>query len=136
MALAEETKVSDQSSETADDVVAFGPFRLFVGRRQLLEGDTPVRLGSRARDILVALVERPGEVLSKQELLARVWPDTFVEEASLRVHVAALRRALGDGQAGRRYITNVPGRGYSFVAPVSAAAAGGAGAASGRPTER
>lgn len=111
--------MSEQFSETADDVVAFGPFRLFVGRRQLLEGEAAVHLGSRARDILVALVERPGQLLSKQELLARVWPDTFVEEASLRVHVAALRRALGDGQAGRRYITNVPGRGYSFVAPVS-----------------
>ncbi len=111
--------MSEQSRETSENVVAFGPFRLFAGRRQLLDGDEPVRLGSRACDILVALVERAGELLSKQELLARVWPDTFVEEASLRVHVAALRRALGDGQAGRRYITNVPGRGYSFVAPVS-----------------
>ena len=110
---------SDQSRETADEVVAFGPFRLFVGRQQLLEDDHPVRLGSRARDILVALVEKPGQLLSKQELLTRVWPDTFVEEASLRVHVAALRRALGDGQNGRRYVTNVPGRGYCFVAPVS-----------------
>ena len=61
----------------------------------------------------------PARSSRKQELLARVWPDTFVEEASIRVHVAALRRALGDGNAGRRYITNVPGRGYSFVAPVS-----------------
>lgn len=114
------TMTSDPSDETTNEVVAFGPFRLFVGRRLLLEGEAPVRLGSRARDILVALVEKPGQVLSKQELLARVWPDTFVEEASLRVHVAALRRALGDGQAGRRYVTNIPGRGYSFVAPVSA----------------
>ena len=113
------TMTSGQSDETTNEVVAFGPFRLFVGRRLLLEGEAPVRLGSRARDILVALVEKPGQVLSKQELLARVWPDTFVEEASLRVHVAALRRALGDGQAGRRYVTNIPGRGYSFVAPVS-----------------
>jgi DNA-binding response OmpR family regulator len=88
------TMTSDQSDETTNEVVAFGPFRLFVGRRLLLEGEAPVRLGSRARNILVALVEKPGQVLSKQELLARVWPDTFVEEASLRVHVAALRRAL------------------------------------------
>ena len=117
---AEGVKVSEQATkEAADDVTAFGPFRLLTAQRLLLEGDAPVRLGSRACDILVALVERPGEVVSKQELLARVWPDTFVEEASIRVHVAALRRALGDGNAGRRYITNVPGRGYSFVAPVS-----------------
>ena len=107
------------TQEAADDVIAFGPFRLLTAQRLLLEGDAPVHLGSRARDLLVALVERPGQVVSKQELLARVWPDTFVEEAGIRVHVAALRRALGDGNAGRRYITNVPGRGYSFVAPVS-----------------
>jgi DNA-binding winged helix-turn-helix (wHTH) protein len=78
-----------------------------------------VRLGSRACDLLLALLEKPGQVVSKQELLTRVWPDTFVEEAGLRVHVAALRRALGDGNAGRRFIANVPGRGYSFVAAVS-----------------
>jgi predicted ATPase len=70
-------------------------------------------------EILSALVERPGNLVSKDELLARVWPETFVEESNLRVHIAALRRALGDGQAGNRYVTNVPGRGYCFVAPVS-----------------
>lgn len=116
--LLEETSVSNQHTETAEDVFTFGPFRLFVGRRQLLEGDARVRLGSRAHDILVALLEKPGQTLTKQELLARAWPDTFVEEASLRVHMAALRRALGDGQAGKRYIANIPGRGYCFVAPV------------------
>ena len=109
----------DSASEAADEVVAFGSFRLFVRRRQLLEGESHLRLGSRACDILIALVERPGQVVSKQELLARVWPNTFVEEASLRVHVAALRRVLGDGQAGKRYVTNIPGRGYCFVAPVT-----------------
>ncbi len=98
--------------------IAFGGFRLLPAQQLLLEGDKPVHLGSRARDILVALLERPGQVLSKQELLDRVWPNTFVEEGNLKVHVAALRRALGDGQAGRRFIANIPGRGYSFVAPV------------------
>ncbi len=86
----------------------------------LLHGETPVPLGSRARDILTALVERPGELVSKEELIARVWPDTFVEEGNLKVHVATLRRALGDGQGNNRFITNIPGRGYSFVAPVIA----------------
>ena len=98
--------------------ISFGAFRLFPAQQLLLEGDKPVHLGSRARDILAALLERPGQVLSKQELLDRVWPNTFVEEGNLKVHVAALRRAIGDGQAGKRYIANVPGRGYSFVAPV------------------
>jgi predicted ATPase/DNA-binding winged helix-turn-helix (wHTH) protein len=98
--------------------IAFGAFRLRPAQQLLLEGDKPVHIGSRARDILIALVERPGQVLSKQELLDRVWPNTFVEEGNLRVHVAGLRRALGDGQAGKRFIANVPGRGYSFVAPV------------------
>jgi predicted ATPase/DNA-binding winged helix-turn-helix (wHTH) protein len=99
--------------------LAFGPFRLIPGRGLLLEGEKPCRLGSRAMDILTALVERAGEAVSKQELLARVWPDTFVDDANLRVHVAALRKALGDGQAGARYIVNVMGRGYCFVAPVT-----------------
>jgi predicted ATPase/DNA-binding winged helix-turn-helix (wHTH) protein len=98
--------------------ISFGAFRLLPTQRLLLEGDRPVHVGSRARDILIALLERPGQLLSKQELLDRVWPDTFVEEGNLKVHVAALRRALGDGQAGKRYIANIPGRGYSFVAPV------------------
>jgi len=87
----------------------------------LLEGERPVRLGSRAIDILIALAERPGDQIDKRDLLARVWPDTVVVEANLAVHVAALRRALGDGQFGRRYIINVPLRGYSFVAPFAVA---------------
>ena len=97
----------------------FGPFRVLPAQQLLLEADKPVRLGSRALEILIALVERAGELVSKEDLVARVWPSTFVEEGSLRVHVAALRRALGDGQAGRRYVANVPGRGYQFVAPVT-----------------
>src|SRR5258705_5566541 len=99
--------------------VSFGPFHLIPAQHLLLDGDRPVRLGSRACEIVIALVERPGQLLTKQELIDRVWPNTFVEEGNLRVHLAALRRALGDGQAGRRYITNVPGRGYCFVAPLT-----------------
>ncbi|WP_343715795.1 winged helix-turn-helix domain-containing protein [Inquilinus sp.] len=105
--------------------ISFGAFRLRPAQQLLLEDDKPVHLGSRARDILVALLERPGQILSKQELLDRVWPDTFVEEGNLKVHVAALRRALGDGQAGKRFIANIPGRGYSFVAPVDHGSAPG-----------
>ena len=99
--------------------ISFGPFRLLAERRLLIEGDKPVRVGSRAFDILTALVERAGEVVSKDELIARVWPGTFVEEANLKIQVSALRRALGDGQGGNRYILTVPGRGYNFVAPIS-----------------
>jgi predicted ATPase/DNA-binding winged helix-turn-helix (wHTH) protein len=103
--------------------MAFGPFRLLPEQQQLLEADKPVRLGSRALEILNLLLERPGELVTKDELIARVWPSTLVEEGSLRVHVAALRRTLGDGQGANRYIINVPGRGYRFVAPVSHASA-------------
>ena len=100
------------------DAISFGPFRLFSAQRLLLEGDRPVRLGSRAFDILAVLVERAGEVVSKEELISRAWPRTFVEEANLKIQISALRRALGDGQGGHRFVVTVPGRGYSFVAPV------------------
>jgi predicted ATPase/DNA-binding winged helix-turn-helix (wHTH) protein len=100
--------------------ISFGPYRLLAARRLLLEGDKPVRLGSRAFDILTALVERAGKVVSKEELIARAWPATHVEEANLKIQVSALRRALGDGQGGNRYVVNVVGRGYNFVAPIRA----------------
>src|SRR4051812_10258627 len=98
--------------------ISFGSFRLIAAQRLLLEGDKPVRLGSRALDILTTLVERAGEVVGKDELIARAWPQTFVEESNLKFQVSALRRALGDGQGDRRYVVTVPGRGYNFVAPV------------------
>ena len=78
----------------------------------------PLPLGGRAFDILIYLVERPGDVIAKQELIDHVWSDAVVKEGSLRVHVAAIRRALGDGQFGNRYIANIKGRGYSFVGTV------------------
>jgi DNA-binding winged helix-turn-helix (wHTH) protein len=98
--------------------VSFGPFRLLPTQFLLLEGDDPVPLGSRALQILIVLLERPGELVSKQELMARVWPDVFVEPANLTVHISALRRMLRDGRDRNRFIINIPGRGYSFVAPV------------------
>ncbi len=102
-----------------EEVFAFGAFRLIPAQRALFEEGKALRLGSRAFDILVALVERAGETIAKEELIARAWPGTLVEEAALRVHVAALRKALGDGRAGKRYITNLSGRGYALIAPVT-----------------
>src|SRR6202044_2911648 len=70
-------------------------------------------------DILLALIERPGEVVSKQELMRRGWPGIAVEESNLRVNIASLRKALGDQSETGRFVSSVPGRGYCFVAPVS-----------------
>ena len=101
--------------------VSFGPFRLLPTQFLLLEDGKPAALGSRALEILIVLLERPGELVSKQELMARVWPNVFVEPANLTVHMSALRRTLRDGRDGNRFIINVPGRGYSFVASVAVA---------------
>jgi predicted ATPase/DNA-binding winged helix-turn-helix (wHTH) protein len=106
-------------SRANSSVVSFGPFHLFAAERLLKKGDEPHPLGSRTLDILIALVDRAGEIVTHRELIARVWPDVTVEEANLRIHVADLRKALGDGREGARYIVNVRGRGYSFVAPVT-----------------
>ena len=103
----------------SDQDISFGPFRLIPSRRLLLEGDRPLHIGSRALTILQVLLERAGEIVEKKDLARLVWPNTFVDEANIRVHIAALRRALGDGQHGERYIVNIPGRGYSFVSHVS-----------------
>src|SRR4051794_11543273 len=99
---------------SSDHYISFESFSFYPSRQVLLEADRPVRIGSRACEILLALIERQGQLVSKQDLLERVWPKTFVEEGNLRVHLAALRRALGDGRNGKRYINNIPGRGYSF----------------------
>jgi predicted ATPase/DNA-binding winged helix-turn-helix (wHTH) protein len=107
-----------RATTSGKPAISFGPFRLVAAQRLLLEGDKPVRLGSRAFDILTALVERAGEVVGKAELIARAWPTTFVEEANLKIQVSALRRALGDGQGDNRYVATVVGRGYNFVAPI------------------
>src|SRR5580698_4283513 len=112
----------DGDSPGKDGVVSFGPFRLFAIERQLKKGDEPVHLGSRALDTLIALIERAGEVVTQRELISRVWPDVTVEEANVRVHIANLRKALGEGGEDARYIVTVPGRGYCFVAPVTAPA--------------
>ena len=99
-------------------VAEFGPYRLLISERLLLKDGQPVQLGSRALDILIALIEHSGKVVAQHDLLKCVWVDVVVEEVTLRVHIAALRKALGDDKRGMRYVTNVPGRGYCFVAPV------------------
>jgi len=113
-------EVANDTDAAIDLTIAFGPFRFFPRRQMLLEGDRRLRLGSRALEILAVLLERPGALITKDDLVARVWPNTFVEDGNLRVHIAALRRALGDGHGGNRYVTTIPGRGYRFVAPVAA----------------
>lgn len=107
-----------RGAEAAPLEYRFGPFLLSPGRRALLQAGEPVRLGSRAMDILVALVEQAGEIVGKDALMRRVWPSAVVEEGALRVHMTALRKALGEGQSGARFITNVPMRGYCLVVPV------------------
>src|SRR5438445_6873784 len=101
------------------DAMSFGPFSLVASERLLTKEGAPVELGARALDILIALVCRPNEVISKKDLMSRIWPDVTVEEGSLRFHMASLRKALGDGKGGARYIATLSGRGYCFVAPVS-----------------
>lgn len=96
----------------------FGHFCLCPSERILYRDDQPVPVSSRGLDILIALVEKAGEVVPRRELIARAWPDMVVEEANLRVNVAGLRKVLGDGEQGVRYISNIPGRGYCFVSPV------------------
>src|ERR1700724_683937 len=112
---------SREGAMADDDVqgnLQFGPFELSSRERVLRRDGVVLPLGGRALDLLIYLAGRPGEVIAKQELIDHVWPDVTVEEGSIRVHVAAIRKALGDGQFGNRYIANIKGRGYSFVGTV------------------
>ncbi len=109
----------DAEAEAPMQMFSFGPFRVLPYARLLERGGLPTPLSSRAFDLLCLLVSRPGQVISKGELIARTWPDVTVEESSLRFHIAQLRRVLGDRQGRERYVVNVPGRGYCFVACVT-----------------
>ena len=102
-----------------DGELRFGPYCLRPAQQALYEGEKRVRLGSRAFELLVALLKTPGELVSKERLLAHGWPNLHVDETALRVHVAALRKALGPGPQGAPYIVNVVGRGYRFSIPVT-----------------
>lgn len=118
--------VSDDVAESgAGRSFAFGPFVLVPGQQLLLEFGTPVRIGGRAFDILTVLVSCAGEVVTKNDLLARVWPTTVVEDGNLKVNMATLRRILGEVPDAPRYIATVVGRGYRFIAPVQAVASSG-----------
>src|SRR5580692_13226214 len=105
------------------DVLSFGPFSLFAAGRLLKKADEPVPLGGRVLDVLIALAERAGEVVPRKELISTVWRGVTVEDANLRAHIAALRKALGDGRDGARYISNISGLGYCFVAAVTRSSA-------------
>jgi DNA-binding winged helix-turn-helix (wHTH) protein len=97
--------------------IAFVRFRLYPSERLLLAGDKPMNLGCRALDLPIAPLERPGEVMSKQKLIAWIWAGLAVEESNLKVQIAMLSQILRDGQSGR-YISTVNCRGYCFVAPI------------------
>jgi predicted ATPase/DNA-binding winged helix-turn-helix (wHTH) protein len=106
-------------SDRRGKVLSFGPFELSIGSRLLTNGAKVVPLGARAMDLLIVLVEQANQVVGRRTLIERVWPKRGAEQVSLRVHISALRKALDQSDPGRRYITNVPGRGYSFVVPVA-----------------
>src|SRR5262245_20780464 len=99
-------------------IYEFGPFRVDAIKRLLLRAGEVVPLKSKDIDLLMALVENSGQVITNEELMKLVWPDSVVEESNLSVHVFALRRALGETPDDHRYIVTLPGRGYSFVADV------------------
>jgi predicted ATPase/DNA-binding winged helix-turn-helix (wHTH) protein len=101
-----------------DEEISVGSFRVFVSQRHVSRSGVPVALGGRAFDLLKVLLEQPGEVVTKEDLTRRVWPDTVVVEGALRVHMSGLRKALGDDDDGGGYIKTIPGRGYCLVAPV------------------
>lgn len=110
--------MGENQKPATSSIAFFGPFQLVAAERVLYRDGEAVVVGSRQLDLLTALVERSGEVLTQRELMQRAWPDLVVEAVNLRVHIGHLRKILGDGQEGARYINNVPGRGYCFVAPV------------------
>jgi predicted ATPase/DNA-binding winged helix-turn-helix (wHTH) protein len=101
-----------------EKVLSFGTFRFYPSRQQLFDGDQPLRVGSRALGLLQLLIENAGEVVPKKRLIETVWTGLCVDEANLRANIGTLRKVLGDGRDGRRYIQNVTGRGYRFVTPV------------------
>src|SRR5688572_8399617 len=106
-------------SDAPKELMRFGPFTLDMSERLLWRGDELVPLTPKAFDLLAVLVQNPGRVLSKADLIERVWPDAFVEEANLSHQVYRLRTALGEGEGEASYIDTLSRRGYRFVAPVA-----------------
>ena len=110
---------SEPPLQKPDRVLEFAQYRLDVRRRSLTTGKQRVYVTSRALSILIVLAERAGEVVSKRELHAVTWPNEVVEEGTLRVHVAALRKVLGERPKGHQLVQNVHGRGYRLAVPVT-----------------
>jgi predicted ATPase/DNA-binding winged helix-turn-helix (wHTH) protein len=115
--------MGETRNTSVNRVISFAEYNLRPSERVLERDGVVLSLGGRALDILIALTERPGEIVDKRDLIAQVWPDVTVGEGSLRFHMNGLRKALGDGQGDTRFITNIPGRGYCFVAPIARAGA-------------
>jgi DNA-binding winged helix-turn-helix (wHTH) protein len=92
-----------------DETYVFGSFQLIPSQRLLLHEGKPLRLGSRALEILIVLIEAAGNTVHRDQIMARAWPGTAVDEASVRLQIATLRKALGERRRGSRFITNVPG---------------------------
>jgi len=105
----------------AQNEIGFGPFRIDLERRELMRDGARVQLGSRALDILCVLASANGDVVSKDELMTRVWSGLVVEENNIQVHISALRKALDDGKNGNSYLITVPGRGYRLIGLQTAA---------------
>ena len=101
-----------------EQVFLFGEFRVDPLGRTLRRNDIPVVLNRRAFDVLLYLVQNPGRVVSKEELLKSIWPDAYVDENNLTQSMSVLRRALDEHPGQNNYITTLPGRGYQFIAPV------------------
>ena len=106
-------------------VYEFGPFRMDPDKQVLLRDGQLIAVTPKAFEMLLVLVRRGREVVSKEELLKEIWPDSFVEEANLSQHIFKLRKALGDTLEGERYIVTLPGRGYRFAVPVRTITEGG-----------
>jgi predicted ATPase/DNA-binding winged helix-turn-helix (wHTH) protein len=104
---------------THNDSINFGEFQLFPTERRMEKNGIPLKIGGRALDILIILVASAPEIVDKRDLMTKVWPNITIDDGSLRFHMNGLRKIFGDSGRNGRYIVNVPGRGYCFVAPVS-----------------
>ena len=123
-------RANRSSPAAADAMLEFGRFRILLRRRQLVAEDVPMELGTRAFDLLLVLLEADGSLVTKEELMSRVWPGIVVAEENLKVQISALRRALGED---RDFIRTEFGRGYRFTAAVHSTLVPGA---CQRPTRR
>jgi DNA-binding winged helix-turn-helix (wHTH) protein len=109
---------SSSASTGADWKLRFGPFELSSRERVLRHEGVVLPLGRKSLDILIYLAERPGKIVAEKELVDRAWSGVPIDEASLRVHMAVIRKALGERQFVCRYISKIAGGAYSFVGSV------------------